>query len=90
MAEGGTATVFIRKMVAKAEPYIPQVPKPKKKFAKLKYFGILALGLLIYSLVGMIPYIGWLIHFVLFIIGVGAFMMMKKDYYVYLKKKNMV
>ncbi len=30
MAEG-TLTDTIRKIVAKAEPYIPQVPKPKKK-----------------------------------------------------------
>ena len=30
MAEG-TLTETIRKIVAKAEPYIPQVPKPKKK-----------------------------------------------------------
>jgi len=31
MAEGGTLTSMVRKMVSKAEPYIPQVPKPKKK-----------------------------------------------------------
>ena len=30
MAEG-SATAFVRKLVAKAEPYVPQVPKPKKK-----------------------------------------------------------
>ena len=30
MAEG-TLTETIRKIVAKAEPYVPQVPKPKKK-----------------------------------------------------------
>ena len=30
MAEG-SITTFIRKVVFKAEPYIPQVPKPKKK-----------------------------------------------------------
>ena len=30
MAEG-TLTETIRKIVAKAEPYIPQVPKPKKE-----------------------------------------------------------
>ncbi len=27
----GTLTYYIRKAVAKAEPYLPQVPKPKKK-----------------------------------------------------------
>ncbi len=30
MAEG-TITTVLRKIVAKAEPYLPQVPKPKKK-----------------------------------------------------------
>ena len=30
MAEG-TLTDYIRKIVAKAEPYLPQVPKPKRK-----------------------------------------------------------
>ena len=32
MAEG-TLTETIRKIVAKAEPYVPQVPKPKKKIS---------------------------------------------------------
>ena len=30
MAEG-TLTNYIRRLVAKAEPYTPQIPKPKKK-----------------------------------------------------------
>ena len=29
----GTLTDYIRKVVAKAEPYLPQVPKPKKKIS---------------------------------------------------------
>ena len=42
MAEG-TLTETIRKIVAKAEPYVPQVPKPKKKIHyKQKYCGLLA------------------------------------------------
>ena len=28
-----TLTDHIRKIVAKAEPYVPQVPKPKKKLS---------------------------------------------------------
>ena len=40
MAEG-TLTSIIRKMVFKAEPYLPQVPKPKKKIPlPLDYFGV--------------------------------------------------
>ena len=30
MAEG-TLTGYVRKVVAKAEPYLPQIPKPKRK-----------------------------------------------------------
>jgi len=30
MAEG-TLTSYVRKVVAKAEPYLPQIPKPKRK-----------------------------------------------------------
>ena len=35
MAEG-SATAIVRKIVGKAEPYIPQIPKPKKKRKYLK------------------------------------------------------
>ena len=47
MAEG-TLTSMIRKMVFKAEPYLPQVPKPKKKIplqVRLLWCGV---ALLIY------------------------------------------
>ena len=57
MAEG-SATVFVRKMVAKAEPYLPQVPKPKKKLTlqtKLMWCG---LALLIYMVMGQTPLFG--------------------------------
>ena len=33
-----TITDTIRKIVAKAEPYVPQVPKPKKKLSRNKDF----------------------------------------------------
>jgi hypothetical protein len=40
MAEG-TLTAAIRKIVFKAEPYLPQVPKPKRKFHfRLDYSGV--------------------------------------------------
>jgi len=57
MAEG-TATVFIRKIVAKAEPYLPQVPKPKKKLplqTRLMWCGA---ALLIYMVMGQTPLFG--------------------------------
>ena len=40
MAEG-TLTDYIRKIVAKAEPYLPQVPKPKRKIPlQQKFSGV--------------------------------------------------
>ncbi len=40
MAEG-TITSILRKVVFKAEPYLPQVPKPKKKFTlQTKLLGV--------------------------------------------------
>ena len=57
MAEG-SATAFIRKMVMVAEPYLPQVPKPKKKLplqTRLLWSG---LALLIYMVMGQTPLFG--------------------------------
>ena len=58
MAEGGTATVFIRKMVAKAEPYIPQIPKPKKKLPLQTRLVWCGGALLIYMVMGQTPLFG--------------------------------
>jgi len=57
MAEG-TLTSIIRKMVFKAEPYLPQVPKPKKKIplqVRLLWCGV---ALLIYMVMGQTPLFG--------------------------------
>ena len=57
MAEG-TLTSMIRKMVFKAEPYLPQVPKPKKKSplqTRLLWCGV---ALLIYMVMGQTPLFG--------------------------------
>ena len=57
MAEG-TLTSIIRKMVFKAEPYLPQVPKPKKKIplqTRLLWCGVC---LLIYMVMGQTPLFG--------------------------------
>ncbi len=57
MAEG-SATAFIRKMVAKAEPYLPQVPKPKKKLSLQTRLLWTGLALLIYMIMGQTPLFG--------------------------------
>ncbi|HXV67261.1 MAG TPA: preprotein translocase subunit SecY [Nitrosopumilaceae archaeon] len=57
MAEG-SATAFIRKVVAKAEPYLPQVPKPKKKLSLQKRLLWCGGILLIYMIMGQTPLFG--------------------------------
>ena len=57
MAEGSITTI-IRKIVFKVEPYLPQVPKPKKKIplqVRLLWCGI---TLLIYMIMGQTPLFG--------------------------------
>jgi len=57
MAEG-TLTDYIRKIVAKAEPYLPQVPKPKRKISlqqKLLWCGACVF---IYMVMGQTPLFG--------------------------------
>ena len=57
MAEG-TLTSMVRKMVAKAEPYLPQVPKPKKKLTLQHRLLWYSLALLIYMVLGQNPLFG--------------------------------
>ena len=57
MAEG-SLTSYIRKIVFRVEPYLPQVPKPKKKISlqkKLLWCGCI---LLIYMVMGQTPLFG--------------------------------
>jgi preprotein translocase SecY subunit len=57
MAEG-TLTTLLRKAVSKAEPYLPQVPKPKKKLTLQKRLLWCGGILLIYMIMGQTPLFG--------------------------------
>jgi len=57
MAEG-SATAFIRRMVVVAEPYLPQVPKPKKKLSLQTRLLWCGLALLIYMVMAQTPLFG--------------------------------
>ena len=57
MAEG-SATALIRKMVVVAEPYLPQVPKPKKKLSLQTRLLWCGLALLIYMVMAQTPLFG--------------------------------
>jgi len=54
----GTATNFVRKIVSKAEPYVPQVPKPKKKQTLQRRLVWCGICLLIYMVMGQTPLFG--------------------------------
>ncbi len=54
----GTFTAFVRKLVSKAEPYVPQVPKPKKKMPLHVRLLWCAGVLLIYMIMGQTPLFG--------------------------------
>jgi hypothetical protein len=60
-----------------------------KNFGKTKLFGAVALGLFLYYLVGFIPFAGWAVKIVLFLVGVGAIAMRKMHYWKFLKDKGM-
>jgi preprotein translocase SecY subunit len=58
MMTEGTATTLIRTIVQKSEPYLPQVPKPRKKLPlqnRLLWCGV---ALLIYMVMGQTPLYG--------------------------------
>ncbi len=58
MTNGGAVTTLIRNIVSKSEPYLPQIPKPKKKLAlqnRLLWCGV---ALLIYMVMGQTPLYG--------------------------------
>lgn len=57
MAEG-SATAFIRRVVVVAEPYLPQVPKPKKKLTLQTRLLWCGLALLIYMVMAQTPLFG--------------------------------
>ena len=54
----GSATEIIRKVVFRAEPYIPQVPKPKKKLTLQRRLLWSGVALLIYMVMGQTPLFG--------------------------------
>lgn len=62
----------------------------KKKVSKAKLFGVIALFLLGYYIIGIIPFVGWLINMVLFMIGVGIVVEIKMEQVKALKAKKLL
>ncbi len=62
----------------------------KKKNLKVKMFFAIMLTLFMYYLLSAVPYLGWLINMILFLIGAGTIMLLKQEYLVFLKSKKML
>lgn len=62
----------------------------KKKYQRLILFGATAAALLFYYLIGLVPYVGWLISAVLFLIGLGGIVITKKYFWEYLRAKKQI
>ncbi|MBI2634727.1 hypothetical protein HYW82_03620 [Candidatus Peregrinibacteria bacterium] len=61
----------------------------RKKISRIKLFGMLVLGLLIYYIVGLIPYYaGLIVSIVFFITGVGSMALLKIEYWKFLRAKG--
>lgn len=64
--------------------------KTKKIWIKPRFFVALALALLFYYLIDLIPYVGWLLSLILFFIGIGSMVLLKIEYWKFLKEKKML
>lgn len=90
------AFLFIAAYLAKifvavwAAGYVVNYKKPSAKYFKAKLFTGTALALLAYYLIGLIPFVGWLVDIILFLIGIGSMAIMEKEGWDLLKSKKMV
>ncbi len=62
----------------------------KKQLKKRKIFSVLSLILLAYYIIGAIPFVGWLVNMVLFLIGVGAMTFAKYEYVKMMREKKLI
>lgn len=62
----------------------------KKPIKRGKLFGTLSLITLGYYVIGLIPFVGWLINIVLFLIGVGTMVFVKYEYIKLMRAKSMI
>ncbi|MBD3330959.1 hypothetical protein GF354_05535 [Candidatus Peregrinibacteria bacterium] len=62
----------------------------KKRLYKTRLLFTMFGAMLVYYLVGLIPFVGWVVNILLFLIGVGAIMLIKSEYYQFLRSKKKV
>ncbi len=64
--------------------------KRKKIWVRFRYAISLTIALLLYYLLSLIPIVGWIVNIILFIIGIGSLVLVKVEYFKYLKSKKML
>lgn len=84
------AMVYLSKIFACALLMSYIVDFKKKKRLKLKMFFAITLCLIIYYMIGMTPFVGWVINMILFLIGLGSMVLTKQYYFLYLRNKNQI
>ena len=62
----------------------------KKNPSKVKLFFVSGFVLFVYYLIGMIPFVGWVINAVLFTIGVGILVLTELEYWKALRSKKLI
>lgn len=72
-------TLYVAKVYASL--FIGNLLIKPKKMTKAKLFGLTALGAFILAIVDIVPFIGWLVSFVILMIAFGAFWTYKKHLY---------
>lgn len=81
--------IFFGKLIAISMIGI-KIFRIKEKSGFWKIYGTFAFGALIYVATGLIPIIGWIIKFILVLLGVGAFVLYEKKLFNLLHKEKKV
>lgn len=84
---GYLAKMFVGAWLAS---YIVDTKKSSAKHFRTKLFFGIAGMMLVYYAVGSVPFIGWLIDIVLFMVGIGSMVIAKREAFVFLKGKKML
>ncbi len=89
MALAGALILFYLARVFAAAWLASYIINFEKKVPRWKLFGVVALGILFYYLLGMIPFhIGRILTIILFLIGAGSFILVNLSHLKFLKSKG--
>lgn len=84
------AIMFFVSKVFVAMFFATYVLKDSKKVKKPKLFGVLALVMLVYYLLSIIPLVGWVVNLALFFFGIGCITLLKIEQVKALRSKKLL